>query len=440
VSETARAEHLLADAEQVLRVLRVGARRAYVLEVTGTPKAGKTSTLGLLHAFFRRAGFRVHTLRERAGDCPIKMKGHFFFNAWTTCTMLAEVLATYDTDVDIIVLDRGFLDALIWLSLQVKRGQVTRDEAEVFERFVLLERWRSLVDLTVVMTASPRAAMDREANGVLVPRTGSMMNEGSLAAFNGAVAETIAAHENDFEVIELDTTQDSPNGAKKSALDLLEKILPRIRAWAEQHVIVLPRAVVQPSFASRPFVHGSDAEQQWQAFRPEMRTELRHEIEQNDDLVQLVGCGILVHEDKLFVLTRATKDEKSSYGRSTLWKGCHIEGDASPSLESVAEQVRKRVLEELHLKTDLKTTFLGLAWLEGSTPESRHLGVMFSARIDDEYVAQSMQDKEFRKAGRGHLMTGTFQAQHQILRSLGELGLEPWSQFVVQNIGLKEPA
>jgi putative protein kinase ArgK-like GTPase of G3E family len=66
-----RAKELLPEAEDALRVLRVGARRAFVLEVTGTPKAGKTSTLGLLEGFFKRAGYRVYTLRERAADCPI---------------------------------------------------------------------------------------------------------------------------------------------------------------------------------------------------------------------------------------------------------------------------------------------------------------------------------------------------------------------------------
>lgn len=437
---------LLPDAEEILRVLRVGARRAYVLEVTGTPKAGKTSTLGLIHGFFKRAGFRVHTLRERAGDCPIPMKGHFFFNAWTTCTMLAEVLATHDTEVDLIILDRGFFDALIWLGLQRQRGQVSDDEAEVFTKFVLLDRWRSLVDLTVLMTAEPKIAMEREASGVLIPRKGSLMNEPALEAFNDEARKTASTHEKSFSLITLDTTDQT--SAKGTALTLLQQLLPKIRQWAEQHIVVLPRQAVKNAFAAtdsdaqaRAFLHSAAGEQAWETLASQMKVMLRHEVETDDTLVQIVGCGILVHDDKVFLLTRTAKDEKAAYGLSTIWKGCHLTKDEDPrpmTLARVEAQVRARVLEEFHLRTELELEFLGLAWGEGSVPESRHMGALFLARVDDDSVAQSMEDKEFRKAGRGHILVGKFQSPQQIVKSLDSLDLEKWSKFAVENIGLRE--
>ena len=447
VDETARARELLTEAVDILRVLRIGARRAFVLEVTGTPKAGKTTTLGLLHGFFKQAGYRVYTLRERAADCPIPMKGHFFFNAWTTCTMLSEVLATYDTDVDLIILDRGFFDALIWLGLQVKRDQVSADESAVFTNFVLLERWRSLVDLTIVMTADPGAAMDREGKGVLLPRTGSLMNEAALTAFNEQVRETAILHRDHFHLIQLDTT--STDGAKASTLELLDKLLPVIRTWGEQHVVVVPRDILKGIFVAvdeggtqtpRPFLHRDDAMKEWAQLQAHMHLELRHNIEQDESLVQVVGCGIVVHGESLFLLTRTAKDGKASYGRSTLWKGCHVEGDVPISLEGVSKQVQKRVLEELHLKTHFDTELLGMAWSEDSGIESRHMGVLFLARINDSVVAKSMEDKEFRKTARGHVMVGKFQTPQQILKALSQLDLEPWSRFAVENIGLREPA
>ena len=146
---------LLVQARDVLRAMRLGARRAFVLELTGTPKAGKTSVLTTLQAFFKEAGFRVSILKERATECPLAMKGHFFFNAWTMSTMLAEVLASLETDADLLLLDRGFLDALIWLELQSARQQVSDDEKATFTDFVLLPRWRGLIDYTIIMKADP---------------------------------------------------------------------------------------------------------------------------------------------------------------------------------------------------------------------------------------------------------------------------------------------
>lgn len=84
-------EHLLSEASALLTILRAQARRAFVIELTGTPKAGKSTSVATLQTFFKEAGYQVHLLKERAADCPLPMKGHFFFNAWTTATMLAEV-------------------------------------------------------------------------------------------------------------------------------------------------------------------------------------------------------------------------------------------------------------------------------------------------------------------------------------------------------------
>jgi putative protein kinase ArgK-like GTPase of G3E family len=51
VDVTTRAQQLQEQAKQLLQKMRVGARRAYVLELTGTPKSGKTTTLGMLQNF-----------------------------------------------------------------------------------------------------------------------------------------------------------------------------------------------------------------------------------------------------------------------------------------------------------------------------------------------------------------------------------------------------
>lgn len=79
------------------------------------------------------------------------MKGHFFFNTWTTGTMLAGLLDAVDRDYDLIILDRGLFDALIWLEMQREQGQVSKHEAKAFQDFVLLGRWRKLTDATLVI-------------------------------------------------------------------------------------------------------------------------------------------------------------------------------------------------------------------------------------------------------------------------------------------------
>lgn len=102
------------------------------------------------------------------------MKGHLFFNTWCAATMLAELLANIETDADIIIVDRGLFDALMWLTLQRDRGELTKEEANVIESFLLLDRWSSLIDLAVVMNVSAENAMERSRASALRASRGAL--------------------------------------------------------------------------------------------------------------------------------------------------------------------------------------------------------------------------------------------------------------------------
>ena len=243
-------ELLLERAKALLEVLRTQARRAFVLELTGTPKAGKSTSVTTLETFFREAGYQVHLLKERAADCPLPMKGHFFFNAWTAATMLAEVLETHEANVDLLILDRGFFDALVWLELQARREQVTDEEKRVFSEFILLDRWRKLVDATVIMKVDPAVALRREHQHQIIPRPGSMMNSTALAQFNGALETVARERESLFRLIEIDTTE--PIGVRDTNVKLLRDVLPLIEQWADPTIAVVPRVALEEVFADRP--------------------------------------------------------------------------------------------------------------------------------------------------------------------------------------------
>jgi hypothetical protein len=163
------------------------APRAFVIEFAGTPKAGKSTSVEAIRHFFTRHDFRVHVLIERASVCPIPMKGHLFFNTWCAGTMLADLIANVDTATDIIILDRGIFDALVWLTLQRQRHELTADEAQVIEAFLLLDRWRSLIDLAVVMSVPADEAMARENSQRISPKPGSIMNPEVLGNITAAV-------------------------------------------------------------------------------------------------------------------------------------------------------------------------------------------------------------------------------------------------------------
>ncbi len=434
--EAVTGKALLDRATELIGIVRAQARRAFVLELTGTPKAGKSTSVATLKTFFSQAGFQVHLLRERAADCPLPMKGHFFFNAWTTATMLAEVLETYEADVDLLILDRGFFDALVWLELQATRGQVTEAEQKTFADFVLLDRWRSLIDTTVIMRVAPSDALKREHKDQIVPRPGSMMNPDALGQFNKALGAVATAYQSKFDLISIDTT--GATGSVDTNVKLLEELLPRIERWADPNIAVVPRETLRVLFADRRYLHEREGVTALDELLGNLQFVRRSLAEQNKDLVQFIAAGIHTHGTKgVVVFERDQVDKKTAeYGRRKLWVGCHVErGDDQRLLNLAQRCLVKRIQQDLHLASPPQLDFLGLAW-DASQAESQHVGMMFRAPLASDDVAEHLENKQFKRMARSRKFRSVFKTQEQILTNLDDLDLEPWSKHLVENVRL----
>jgi hypothetical protein len=205
------------------------AQRAFVIEFAGTPKSGKSPAVEAIRHFFSRQKFRVHVLAERAALCPIPMKGHLFFNTWCATSMLAELLENIETEADIIIVDRGIFDALVWLRLQHQRGELTDEENQTIESFLLLERWRSLIDLTIVMRVSAEKAMEREVSQRITNQPGSIMNPDILKTITESVVAAINGYENKFHLVDKDTTESKD--VRSSNASIAEEILEQFEEF-----------------------------------------------------------------------------------------------------------------------------------------------------------------------------------------------------------------
>ena len=348
--------------------------------------------------------------------------------------MLAEVLETHETSVDLLILDRGFFDALVWLELQERRDQVTAAEKKVFSEFVLLERWRSLVDMTVIMKVEPPVALTREHHNQIVHREGSMMNPRALGEFNNALAHVAEQYSTYFSTLTIDTT--NAQGVVETNLELLGELLPRIETWADPRIAVVPRKAAIDVFGDSPFLHGDEARAALATLASEVTFRKRSEAEQDKDVVQVIAAGVHVHGETIVVLERERRDKKTKdYGRHTLWIGCHVDTQGSDLLGGATSCLDRRIQQELHLSTRPQPELLGLAW-DKSQAESQHFGVMFRAPLLNDYVADHLKNKQFKKMGRSGRIKSLFMTQDEILRSLVELELEPWSFYMARNIKL----
>ncbi len=423
-------------ARALLPVLRRQARRPYVVELAGTPKAGKTSALHILSRFFKQCGYQVQQMRERASDCPIAMKGHFFFNTWTTTTMIASMIENLDTEADILLLDRGVFDSIVWLEDQSRARQVSPRERQIFRDFALLDRWRSLTDLTFVLTVSPDRAMERENADLLIPRTGSIVSQDYLSRYNAVLKEVRREVADLFHFVDLDTTEHA--SLRQTNLRLAESLLDNMGRWVDPEIAAIPRPAARELFGGahvREVSPTIDALQRALVFRP------RSSLEVDDDYVQLVAAAVLRHDERVLLVRRSAKaDEKRvAFGRDLLWKGCHVPrlaAGGSDLLTTAAAAIKARLKEDFHLaQLDSEPAPRVLVWNE-DPDQVRHLGVFFDLELPSAELARSLTGKVFKRERnrtrlRLHELVSPAEL-HARMDSRSDLELESWSQDLLR--------
>jgi predicted NUDIX family phosphoesterase len=406
------------------------ASRAFVIEFAGTPKAGKSTSVEAIRHFFQRQGFSVHVLVERASVCPIPMKGHLFFNTWCASTMLAELLENVETETDIIIIDRGIFDALVWLTMQRQRDEVTAAEAKTIEEFLLLDRWKSLIDLAVVMNVSAKEALQREVSQRISPKPGSIMNTEVLARMSAAVQSAVKDYGTEFgSVIEHET---KGIDVRASNVDLAAKILTRLEQALDIDILVVPRNVVEKlPLENGGSFSGKANKALLDCIAEHGRYVRRSNVEDNNGYVQIVSCGMLCHDDDVFVFERRERDPKYElFGKTTIWQGAHVAKGFGDGIKGLENALSDRIAQSLFLSHSFEFRQIGYCWEPENPKSSRHLGVVFEADVKNEHTASDMKKKEFRH-GRGHGLAGGFISWADLKSHEEELKLEAWSAAIL---------
>lgn len=432
-------------AAKLLPILRRQARRPYFVELAGTPKAGKTTTLQVLRSFLKECGYQVDEMRERAADCPVAPKGHFFFNTWTTTTMLASMIENLESDADVVLLDRGVFDAIVWLQCQLRDQQVTPEEYNIFRQFVLLERWRKLTDLTVILKVGPEIADSRENQALLIRRSGTIMNPATLRRYNDVldqVRNDIEREYKDFRIIGVDTT--NYKSAKETTFAVISQLVEQLSDWANPEIAVLPRKVLEDVMRGEKI---QELEQVKGAVMSAIEYHRRSSLQENGEYVGLVAAGVLRrgYEGAMLLLERSGESEvkRERYGRYLLWKGCHLAKSAlvhGDIFQHAAYALQGRLKEDFHLaQLEPTTPPRYLVWNKSNPTDAMHAGIFFSLEIPTDEVAQSIARKMFKKERssdrttlRGREFITAADLQKRVDDNLVEL--ESWSTAVLNHM------
>ena len=94
-------------------------RKPFIVEFTGTPEAGKTTVVNILHERLKKLGYKVKVYPESAENSPkFFPKKCFEAKLWINFDTTKHILeAPFQTEYDIILFDRGAFDKLFFIYL-----------------------------------------------------------------------------------------------------------------------------------------------------------------------------------------------------------------------------------------------------------------------------------------------------------------------------------
>jgi predicted NUDIX family phosphoesterase len=380
-----------------------------------------------LELFFKRNGIKTEVFIERASVSPIRAKGHLYFNVWVSCASLQGMLEALFRDIDILILDRGIFDALVWNELLKMTGKITTQEAKQVEEFFTMHRWTELVDLVFVLTCSPDKSIEREYLDQLTTKRGTIMTEHTLSQFAAATEKTIAERDDMFDIVKFDTTE---MNTKECTTQIARQALKALGGFLDEPVCVIPAGSMQLN--ERGFFADSTVVQKFLDVVSTERTFVpRSEAETNPNLIQPIPMAILEHNDEILLLKR-NKPGHALHNKYDVWSGGHVnKGDDGPDI--LLRALNREITEEVFIKDayELDPRPLALLRTNEDARASLHVGVLYRLKLKNDDVALALNQKEFR-ATRGSSMSGRLIKTSELRDVYSDMG--DWSRFVSDNL------
>lgn len=409
-------------------------RRPLFVEFAGTPKAGKTSTLSAINRFFNRNGVNSIVYQERASVSPLSTKGSTNFNVWVTCATLLGMLEALENEkLDVIILDRGLFDGLVWNDWQEQTLRMGKEEAAVFRSFALLPRWKALVDAVVLMHADPETALAREHANQVTVKPGSVMNQKTLAQLRRFVLRSAKRYRRNFpSFFVFDTSNRSGDGIGRTNMGIANKLLDVFHDFLDEEVLCVPTQSVAPlldSAKGRVFVP------KWNEFRALIEAQgkyvRRSKAEKSDVLTQIIPACVIEYRGQFLTNLRHEPGE-TLHDTLANWAGGHVRrqdlGGGTSRWQSVLTGLEREIAEELALvEWPTAPREVGIVHTTETSRAARHLGVVFMTHLEDPYTARMVQWQKIKERPGRHVWTEWMTCEQM---AAAEPRQKEWSQLI----------
>lgn len=151
-------------------------RKPFMVEFTGTPEAGKTTTIRNVANKLADIGYKVSVLQESAERLPSDIpKGTWNANLWMHYQTLSEILRASYLQEDIILIDRGLIDSSFYGKKFLWEGSCTKIQYQKFREQFIDDLFPNFL---IALTVPPEVAIKRRGG------EGKLVNVEYLKRYN----------------------------------------------------------------------------------------------------------------------------------------------------------------------------------------------------------------------------------------------------------------
>ncbi len=192
-----------------------------VIEFLGQARSGKTTQINLLYEHLTKQGYKVALItdRERLKQVHVPFSEAVSFQLVFHAKVIDDYYKFKDK-VDFILIDRGFVDSMVWAQVLYSLKKITAQEKDA-----LIACWknlRRLVDLTFYFSISLDILFERQKNLKNEPVDDVFLNRTWMGALEKAYLHQKKSFPN---LVEIDGTRTIEETTKKicNAVEKLRK-------------------------------------------------------------------------------------------------------------------------------------------------------------------------------------------------------------------------
>ncbi len=170
--------------------------KPFVVEFSGAPRTGKTTTIHNLYDFFKKGGFDVLVVEEFTSSKKYKEKLKLEFErlglSGKDIAVMEEVYKelqeSVDSDNEIVLIDRSINDRQVWNYRRYQRGDMSQDQyQDVKDKYSKISK--ELIDFLVVTYADPLISLQRDYMCGLALEKRRFLNQENIEEYNNSLSE-----------------------------------------------------------------------------------------------------------------------------------------------------------------------------------------------------------------------------------------------------------